>query len=523
MNENPPVDRHNLAYIFLVLHGIGFLLPWNVFINAKEYFVDYKLNTTISIDADYRLNFMSYIGFASHFPGLCFAAWNTFCQSRKSSSKPSVRFSVAMAVEISVLLFTITFALVDTSRTPGLFFALTMVSVILINCCVGIHQTLTFGLAATLPMKYSNAVIVGSNACGMVISMVNIATKLLASVEGRTSRAIVVAAIAYFFSAIAIVVACLISFFWLRRLRFVRYYSSLHQHVPVGTVPSSDNGDVAGALGKPYSANGNSASYRIADSAVSERNNRASDAHEFQNDGNVSSSSRESTDPLETEILLSREEQIVAVTGSSDHFGTLNHWFKCCCFGSRESKIRCRAYWSRYAKCLAECWPQCLNVWCVFFCSLSVFPAIQARVAPLNTNYFIPPLWFVDITCFLFFNLFSMLGCILCNWVQFPGPRHLWIVVWTRTLFFIPFFLFCNFGLAEPKLPVLVANDHVYVFATVVFAFTNGYLSCLAMMYAPKNTPPERAELAGMLAAFFLILGVCSGVYTSRALVILTV
>ncbi|OON21836.1 hypothetical protein X801_02262, partial [Opisthorchis viverrini] len=77
----------NLAYIFLLLHGVGFLLPWNVFINAKEYYVDYKFNTTLSYDADYRINFMSYLGFAAHFPSLCFSAWNTFYQSGTRDKK----------------------------------------------------------------------------------------------------------------------------------------------------------------------------------------------------------------------------------------------------------------------------------------------------------------------------------------------------------------------------------------------------------------------------------------------------
>ncbi|KAA0185903.1 hypothetical protein FBUS_04828, partial [Fasciolopsis buskii] len=81
--------RFYLAYCFLILHGIGFLLPWNVFINAREYFVDYKLNTTLSLEADYRINFMSYLGFAAHFPSLCFAAWNTFFQK-------SARYAIFM-------------------------------------------------------------------------------------------------------------------------------------------------------------------------------------------------------------------------------------------------------------------------------------------------------------------------------------------------------------------------------------------------------------------------------------------
>ena len=31
----PPTDRLNLLYLTLVLHGVGTLMPWNIFINAK--------------------------------------------------------------------------------------------------------------------------------------------------------------------------------------------------------------------------------------------------------------------------------------------------------------------------------------------------------------------------------------------------------------------------------------------------------------------------------------------------------
>ena len=33
--QDPPLDRWNLLYLTLVLHGVGTLMPWNIFINAK--------------------------------------------------------------------------------------------------------------------------------------------------------------------------------------------------------------------------------------------------------------------------------------------------------------------------------------------------------------------------------------------------------------------------------------------------------------------------------------------------------
>lgn len=33
---NPPRDKLNIIYFILLLHGIGTLMPWNMFINARD-------------------------------------------------------------------------------------------------------------------------------------------------------------------------------------------------------------------------------------------------------------------------------------------------------------------------------------------------------------------------------------------------------------------------------------------------------------------------------------------------------
>lgn len=33
---NPPRDRLNIVYLILLLHGVGTLMPWNMFITAKS-------------------------------------------------------------------------------------------------------------------------------------------------------------------------------------------------------------------------------------------------------------------------------------------------------------------------------------------------------------------------------------------------------------------------------------------------------------------------------------------------------
>ncbi|VVC87876.1 unnamed protein product [Leptidea sinapis] len=57
MDLVPPRDKWNLIYLTLLLHGLGTLTAWNMFITAKPYFEDYKLVNA----RQYAANFMPYV------------------------------------------------------------------------------------------------------------------------------------------------------------------------------------------------------------------------------------------------------------------------------------------------------------------------------------------------------------------------------------------------------------------------------------------------------------------------------
>ncbi|KER32436.1 hypothetical protein T265_01491 [Opisthorchis viverrini] len=278
--------------------------------------------------------------------------------------------------------------------------------------------------------------------------------------------------------------------------RFVLHYANRSKQlcIAVSAVPSIENNDGASLTKPPIRNDSRSSPVELRDESTTAQHLRPL-------------SPTSPLPPTEPNVERSERDALLQFSGSSSSdavmksgVDTLRNCFGLCCFRSPIGRRLCREYWLRYTVCFSECWHHCLSIWSVFFCSLSVFPAIQSMVKPVDPNYFIA-------------REYSL------QQAMWPAPRYLWIPIWIRTLFFIPFFLFCNFGLSEPKLPVLVGNDHVYVFGIIIFAFTNGYFSSLTMMYAPKSCPPERAEVAGMLTAFFLTLGVCSGVYASRGFV----
>ena len=68
-NSEEPVDYRRFVYIVLLIHGIGTLLPWNMFITAHDYF-EYKLTGPDGAGLAYNKNFLSYVGIASKLPNV---------------------------------------------------------------------------------------------------------------------------------------------------------------------------------------------------------------------------------------------------------------------------------------------------------------------------------------------------------------------------------------------------------------------------------------------------------------------
>lgn len=457
LEEKAPKDRFMIVYILLLLHGVGTLMPWNMFITATKYFTDYKLlpagcdsirppatmtttpfsyiidnvttvstllmeldphnDTCTETSSIYRNYFLSYLGFVAQVPNVLLNGMNVFLQVRGGSTSKRIIWSIIIIIVMFIV--TVFLAMVDSSEWPELFFWITMVSVVIINMANGVYQNSVYGTAAVLPMQYTNAVVLGSNISGTLTSVIMILS-IAATPNIRTS------AIYYFLAAIFILVIAFDTYFALPLLPFFRYHKE-----------------------------------------------------------NAAREQRENAIKLQT-------------AGESQR--------------------------PPYGYIIRKCWKQFLGVWLVFFVTLTCFPAIQAGVQMVpGDGFIIPEKYFRPVTCFLFFNTFAMLGNIVANWIRRPGPRWVWIPIVLRLLF-IPFFIFCNFipNSGIRGIPVLIPSNWIYSIGSIVMAFTSGYFSSLTMMYAPRElSEPEHQGVAGMMAAFFLILGIFCGIIFSLPVTVL--
>ncbi|XP_020716640.1 equilibrative nucleoside transporter 1 isoform X3 [Ceratitis capitata] len=169
----PPKDKWNIVLLIFILHGIGTLMPWNMFITAKSYYVGYKLggsenSTSVS---NYAANFLQYHGFAAQIPNVVFNWLNVFLNLGGDLKK---RMSLSILVELALFVLTVVMAMIDSSNCSGAFFWITMITVVILNMAGAVYQNSIYGMVATFPFRYTGGVILGCNICGLLVSLISL-------------------------------------------------------------------------------------------------------------------------------------------------------------------------------------------------------------------------------------------------------------------------------------------------------------------------------------------------------------
>ncbi|CAG9539575.1 unnamed protein product [Cercopithifilaria johnstoni] len=433
LSDKPPEDKYNAVYFAVLLHGIGVLMPWNMFITiAPSYYVDYKFSAA-SVDGvvhktDYALYFLAFLGLASQIPTLLLNLINLFVQIKGGLIR---RIGFSLSVLAIIILITLIFTLINTSHMISAFFFITMITVVLLNAANGVYQGSLYGLTANFPPQYTNALILGNNICGTFVSVVNIITLVVA-------KNVWMAAFFYFLISLLTISACFGSVFLLQKLEFYRYHM------------------------KKARKNADEESQHL------ERINTI--------DGII-------TDGTEM-------NRIVSKTGLKAKLKLYFHVFK-------------------------KIWIQCFNVWCVFFVTLTLFPIVMADIKYYNENgvydFFIPEKLFTPVTTYLLFNSCAVAGSFLADFVQWPSPKWVIVPVIAR-IAFIPLLMFCYFRPEYRTWNVWFYNIWIYIIFAVIMSITSGYFSSVIMMYVPGLVEPSKSTAAGMIATFFLILGITCGI-----------
>jgi len=160
-------------------------------------------------------------------------------------------------------------------------------------------------------------------------------------------------------------------------------------------------------------------------------------------------------------------------------------------------------------------WLDALNVVLVFFCTLCLFPGVDAILVPAYSTY--NGLSLVTILI-LIFQVGDLCGRMLPQfWVPVALKNHLVFLILLRFAYF-PLTLMIAIGGVRHDLFPALHHDWISLASMVLFAVTNGFFSTLSMMWGPSRVSEREQQVAGTMMTFFLQGGIFAGVSTAIGL-----
>ncbi|KAG8213954.1 equilibrative nucleoside transporter [Butyriboletus roseoflavus] len=158
----------------------------------------------------------------------------------------------------------------------------------------------------------------------------------------------------------------------------------------------------------------------------------------------------------------------------------------------------------------------------VFTVTLAVFPAITARVQPVNPR--IHPLLFTAVH-YLVFNIGDLVGRHSCTFPRLLvwSPKKILAMSLSRTLF-VPLILLCNVYRPTTTTPVspIINSDILFMIILLTMGYTNGFVSSIATLAVSslEHNPRlegrrEDVDVAATLGGTFAIVGLASGALCS--------
>ncbi|KAK9078259.1 hypothetical protein SSX86_002316 [Deinandra increscens subsp. villosa] len=382
-----PNDTYHLAYIIHFLLGTGYLIPWNAFITAVDYFQ--FLYPTKHINKVFSVGYMS---------AAVTVLFTLMCWTRSSRvNLPSVRtrMNIGQGLFVSALMVApVTDWIVNgrkqTETVTDVSFVV-LVSVVMVSGLAdGLVGGSLVGATGELPGRYMQAVFAGNATAGLVVSILRIITK--ASLP-HTQKGLRTSTQIYFMFSALIILLCIICTNVLHKLPVLRFYQTRKHNNPTHHISITSN------------------------------------------------------------------------------------------FWEVVKKIR----WLVTA------------VFVTYVISLSIFPGYLSE--NVKSDYFKD--WY-PIILITTFNVGDFMGkCLTAVYVPRGSNGAVWACM-GRVIFY-PLFMGCIHG------PKWMHSEGPVIVLTLMLGVSNGYLTSVLMIVAPKSVPIEEAEVVGIVMETFLVVGLVVG------------
>ncbi|KAJ8759001.1 hypothetical protein K2173_003239 [Erythroxylum novogranatense] len=383
-----PEDAFHLAYIIYFTLGLGFLLPWNAFITAVDYFS--YIYPGVSVDRIFAVSYM--------LVGLLCLVVIVFYAHR---SDAYVRINAGLALFVVSLLVVPIMDAVYIKGRVGLYdgFYVTVTAVALSGVADALVQGGLVGAAGELPKRYMQAIVAGTAGSGVLVSFLRILTKAVYTQDAHGLRK---SANLYFAVGIVVMAICIVFYNLAHRLPVIRYYTDLK------TVAVNEGKDEKGSL--------TGARWR---------------------------------------------STLWEIVGTVKWYG--------------------------------------IGVVLIYVVTLSIFPGYVTE----DVHSAILKDWY-SILLITSYNVFDLVGKSLTA-VYLLENDKVAIGGCVARLLFYPLFLGCIHG------PKFFRTEIPVTILTCLLGLTNGYLTSVLMILAPKSVQLQHAETAGIVIVLFLVVGLALG------------
>nr|GLL31949.1 equilibrative nucleotide transporter 1-like isoform X2 [Ipomoea trifida] len=388
LNPKAPKDSFHLGYIIYFTLGTGYLLPWNAFVTAVDYFS--YLYPDASVDRVFAVVYMV-VGL------ICLLLIIAFAHKSSLFVRINVGLALFVVALLAVPLMDVFYVKGSVGVLGGYYLTVGMVG--LCGLADGLVQSGVIGAAGELPDRYMQAVVAGTAASGILVSLLRILTKAVYPQDADGLRK---SANLYFIVSIAVMVLCIVFYNVAHKLPVIKYYNDLKAQ------------------------------------AVNE---------EKEEKGNLS------TKLWKTTLW--------------DIIGTIK-WYG---FG----------------------------ILVIYVVTLSIFPGYITE----DVHSQILDDWY-PILLITGYNVFDLVGKSLTA-LYAIGKAKVAIAACFARLLFLPLFYGCLHGpeFFRTEIPVTVL--------TCLLGLTNGYLTSVLFILAPKTVQLQHAEKAGIVVVLFLVIGLAAG------------
>ncbi|KAH8388867.1 hypothetical protein KR215_002733 [Drosophila sulfurigaster] len=472
-----PKDQRHAVYLALLAAGIGFVLPYNSFIIAADYWQARFPGRPVALDMS-----MTYI-----FVAFCTVLFNNIVLSLAPFQ---TRVLFGYMISFTTLIFVAVCEVAWHAFATNTAYMVNMSAVALTAIGCTVQQSSFYGFASMLPKQYTQAVMAGESIAGFLVSSNRVVTKLLINNDRVSTVIFFLTSTLYILFSYLLHVATINS-------PFVRYHVEACSKI----VLRPDEQEIDGAT--------SSTKYGVLSMDGTTTTTSAGPHHSSVNATNTLSFSNpvyELSNPTAGESIIEGLGQLpelpvtphepatpTTVAFKVEHVITPRR-----CRPSKLSDIR-EGFVTRW-RVAQVIYPYMVCIALAYCVTLSLYPGIEVEITSCALRSWMPVL------LMFCFNTSDVVGKILAA-RPYPWSRRQLVLLSGLRIVLVPMFLLCC---APRHRPVISSETAPFLF-TIALGISNGLAGSLPMMLAPAKVPGTLKEVTGNIMTLSYNIGLSAG------------